>query len=75
MRTIHPIEPLYITIGARIRAERVTRGIAQRDMAHALGYQSNGTLSLIESGKVRIPTHHLYLVAAFLGVSVDSLLT
>lgn len=56
------------TIGARVRAARVKKGMSQKDLATAVGI-SPGTLADLESGRSK-KTTVLHLIAEKLGVNV-----
>ena len=60
-----------VPIGDRIRSQRRTRGVTQRDLASSIGV-SPAYLSLIESDKRQIGGRLLKRIAERLGVSTDA---
>jgi quercetin dioxygenase-like cupin family protein/DNA-binding XRE family transcriptional regulator len=60
----------FLQIGARIRAERVRRGISLRGLARGVGL-SPSLISQIETGKCQPSVSTLYAITTVLGVSVQ----
>lgn len=65
------IDPIYVTIGERMRNLRYQRSVLLREIADLLHYSHPTTVSLIESGRVRIAVHDLVKLAKFYGVHID----
>lgn len=72
MRTLN-IEPVYMTLGARLRMLRSLHKETLADVAKVIGIHLVG-VSLYETGGRRIQLHQLVLLAAHYGVSIDGLL-
>jgi transcriptional regulator with XRE-family HTH domain len=60
----------FLQIGARIRAERLRRGISLRGLARGVGL-SPSLISQIETGKCQPSVSTLYAITTALGVSVQ----
>ncbi|WP_322411656.1 helix-turn-helix domain-containing protein [Microbacterium invictum] len=60
------------TLGARIRAARVSRGLSLRSVAQSLGVSAS-LVSQVEIGKTQPSVSTLYAIANHLGVSLDEL--
>lgn len=63
-----------MTIGEKIRALRIERGMSQNDLALACGYTSRASINKIELGKVDPPQSKIQAIADALDVSPVSLL-
>lgn len=63
-----------MTIGEKIRALRIERGMSQNDLAHACGYTSRASINKIELGKVDLPQSKIKAIANALDVSPASLI-
>ena len=62
-------EPTFAQIlGRKIRALRKIRRMSQPDVAEALGYNSSGTISLIEAGKSGMSQEKIFDAAKLFGV-------
>jgi transcriptional regulator with XRE-family HTH domain len=64
---------LYVDIGARVRAARVTAGRSQDDLAQAVSL-TRTSITNLESGRQQVPLHTLYAIAENLGCHVFDLL-
>lgn len=64
---------LYSRLGQRVRHHREMIGLCQAEVGIAVGL-SRASIANIETGRQRIPVHHLYRLAHALGVDVDALL-
>lgn len=72
-----PAAPPSNVIGSNIAAARLTTGMTQLALAHALGWRgpdAGAQVSRIESGKVEPKLSTLQRLADALGVTLDSLL-
>lgn len=58
-----------MTIGERIKAKRIEKGLSQRDLAKLLGYSTHTTLTKIESGQVDISQSKIAKFANLLGTT------
>lgn len=63
-----------MTIGTKLHATRLAKGHSLRDAASQSGV-SPSTLSRVERGKGGLDTASLYKIAAYCGVSVETLVT
>ena len=63
-----------MTIGEKIRALRIERGMSQNDLALACGYTSRASINKIELGKVDPPQSKIQAIAEALDVSPASLI-
>lgn len=69
------MKPYAKRVGARIKQERLKRGLGQKELAYALGYKCKGQMiSNLERGCCNAPTWLLPLLAAFLNVDFYELL-
>lgn len=62
-----------MTIGDKIRALRIERGLSQNELALACGYKSRASINKIELGKVDLPQSKIQLIAEALEVTPASL--
>lgn len=62
-----------MTIGSRIKQERIRRGLTQEKLAGLCGYKGKAAISKIENAGDRISSKKVRLVADALGVSVPYL--
>ncbi|KNH23891.1 transcriptional regulator [Priestia megaterium] len=60
-------------LGSRIKQLRLKKGITQEVFARKIGYKHAGIISEIESGKKKISSDKLPLVASVLEVDINSL--
>ena len=68
-------EPIYRTIGARVRQLREEAGMTQAYVASRLRPpQTRAAMANIESAKQRVLAHQLVEFAEIFGVSIDSIL-
>lgn len=58
-----------MTIGEKIKQERIKRGMTQDELAHELGYKSRTSINKIETGKRDIPRSQIKQIAKILDVS------
>ena len=65
---VHGPHPIDIHVGARIRAQRVVRGLTQSDLARLVGI-SFQSVQKYEQGENRVSASRLYEFAQVLGVS------
>lgn len=63
-----------MTIGQKIRAQRMEKGWSQRDLATKMHYADHSTIGKIETGKVDIPQSRIVQFAEVLGVSIAYLM-
>lgn len=63
-----------MTIGERIRNERIKKGWTQNELAWKLGYADKGAISLVELGRRNIDNEMLIKYADVLGVTPTYLL-
>ena len=61
-------------IGDRIKAQRVSLGWSQRDLAERMGYKNHSVVARIEAGKVDLPQSRVDQFAEVLGLSHGYLL-
>lgn len=61
------------SLGARLRAARLERGLSLRSVAQALGVSAS-LISQVEIGKTQPSVSTLYAMASHLGVSLDELM-
>jgi transcriptional regulator with XRE-family HTH domain len=66
-------EELYSRFGGLVRQHRVRLGLNQAEIGRAMGL-SRASVANIETGRQRIPMHHLYKLARVLKVDVPALL-
>jgi transcriptional regulator with XRE-family HTH domain len=64
---------LYLRLGQLVRQHRERLGVNQADIGGAVGL-SRASIANIETGRQRIPLHHLYRLARALKVDVNALL-
>ena len=64
---------LYSQFGQLVRQHRERLGANQAEIAHAIGL-TRASIANIETGRQRIPLHHLYGLARALKVDVHALL-
>jgi transcriptional regulator with XRE-family HTH domain len=57
-----------VLLGRKMRMLRENAGLNQSDVQEALGYDSNGMVSLIENGKSGMRIEQIYKAAKFFGV-------
>lgn len=62
----------YPLIGTRTRALRRARGLTQRELAQALGFNDRQTVSAIESGARRVTAEELLRLAETLDIPLES---
>jgi transcriptional regulator with XRE-family HTH domain len=68
------VEPIYRTIGARIRDARRRRDLTQAELgARVVPSMSRASVANIEAAKQRLLAHTLVQIARILGVGVGSL--
>jgi transcriptional regulator with XRE-family HTH domain len=65
---VHGPHPIDIHVGARIRAQRVVRGLTQSDLARLVGI-SFQSVQKYEQGENRVSASRLYEFAQALGVA------
>lgn len=63
-----------MTIGEKIKAERIKKGLTQDELARKLGYKSRTSINKIETGARDIPRSQIKQIAEILGVSPITLL-
>lgn len=63
----------YISLGQRIKKERLVRGLTQEKLAEMVGVSTN-FISQIERGKSKMSVQNFAALAEALGTSADSLL-
>lgn len=63
------LQEILESIGERIRARRLKKGMTQLDLANAVGCNQDN-ISRIESGKNNITIEYLFKIANSLGVSI-----
>ncbi len=68
-------EIFYEEVGKRIRLAREAALMTQKELADAVGYESNTAISLIESGKRRVQLSELEAIAKQLGCTTHYLTT
>jgi transcriptional regulator with XRE-family HTH domain len=68
------LEVFSLTIGEKIRALRIERGMSQNELALACGYTSRASINKIELGKVDPPQSKIRIIAEALNVSPASLI-
>ena len=61
-------------IGKKIRDLRVKHGVAQADLAKAIGLESHAAISDIERGKTNLKVTQLSKIASFFKMTVEDLL-
>ncbi len=61
----------YEFIGSRIKEVRQKKGLSQKDLASAVGFDSATSISLIESGDRKISIFDLEKVAQFLNEEIE----
>ena len=64
---------LYARFGQLVRLHRKRLGLSQAEIGRAVGL-SRASVANIETGRQRIPVHHLYRLARVLKVDVHALL-
>lgn len=62
------------TIGGRLRALRLQKGMTQEDLAEVLHLESKSSISLFEGNKRELPVGLLIQVAKFFNTSTDYIL-
>lgn len=65
----------YEYIGSRIREARQAKGLSQKDLAEAVGFDSGTSISLIEAGERKISIVDLEKVAHKLNEDLDYFLS
>ena len=63
-----------MSIGDKIREQRIKLGLSQEELALKMGYNGRSTIAKIESGAVEVSHTKVVQYAKILGVSVDYLL-
>lgn len=63
-----------MTLGDKIRALRIERGLSQNELALACGYKSRASINKIELGSVDLPLNKIQLIAGALDVSPAALI-
>jgi transcriptional regulator with XRE-family HTH domain len=66
-------EDLYRLFGQKVREQRARLGLNQAEVAQLIGL-ARGSVANIETGRQRIPLHHVYALADALGVDIYTLL-
>jgi len=56
-------------IASLIKQQRLAKGMSQLQLSKALGYSSSMTVSLIESGKMKVPMKAVPKLCKVLGIS------
>jgi transcriptional regulator with XRE-family HTH domain len=64
---------IYAALGSLVREHREAQGMSQSALAKRIGL-TRASVANIESGRQRIPLHHLYRIAQALGVNAHTLL-
>lgn len=64
---------IYRTLGQLVRRHRERRSLKQETLGERVGL-SRASIANIETGRQRIPLHHLFSLAAALGVEARELL-
>jgi transcriptional regulator with XRE-family HTH domain len=64
---------IYAALGELVREHREGQGMSQGALGKRIGL-SRASVANIESGRQRIPLHHLYRMAEALGVNAHTLL-
>jgi transcriptional regulator with XRE-family HTH domain len=68
-----PVDPLYVAVGRAVRSRREQLGIAQLELADAVGL-TRSSITNLEAGWQQTPLHTLYAIANALEVPVTALL-
>lgn len=63
-----------MTVGERIRQERINRGWSQEHMAELCGYKGKASISKIETAGNELSSKKIRLMAEVLGVSIPYLM-
>ena len=58
-----------MTVGQRIKLKREEKGLSQLDLAKKVGYETKGSISMIEAGKRDISLDKVREIAKALGVT------
>ena len=64
------VDPLYVELGARIKAARKLKGMSQQELAKVLGLH-RVSVANIEAGRQKVMFHQVLVLVQVLGLSLD----